>query len=132
MWQITASDAAPMTGEGSSTQAGQMDSMSPECTPLKHKYDNCFNLWFRDYLAASSENAERGAQPRTHSLFERKAPPSLSSLRERYEKDCGSLFTEYQACVKVRACIALRRHVLTVSAACGRGKGTRVLDSQSA
>lgn len=25
-------------------------SLSPECTPLKHRYDSCFNLWFEGYL----------------------------------------------------------------------------------
>ncbi|SAM86504.1 uncharacterized protein UBRO_08878 [Ustilago bromivora] len=30
---------------------GAISSMSPECTPLKHRYDSCFNLWFKDYLA---------------------------------------------------------------------------------
>ncbi|WWC67769.1 uncharacterized protein I206_101681 [Kwoniella pini CBS 10737] len=34
-----------------------MESLSPECTPLKHKYDSCFNAWFEGYLqpALSSE-----------------------------------------------------------------------------
>ncbi|OXH40085.1 hypothetical protein J008_01262 [Cryptococcus neoformans] len=27
-----------------------MQSLSPECTPLKHRYDSCFNLWFEGYL----------------------------------------------------------------------------------
>ncbi|KAK6903911.1 hypothetical protein L486_03487 [Kwoniella mangroviensis CBS 10435] len=27
-----------------------MESLSPECTPLKHRYDSCFNAWFEGYL----------------------------------------------------------------------------------
>lgn len=27
-----------------------MDSLSPECTPLKHRYDSCFNAWFEGFL----------------------------------------------------------------------------------
>ncbi|KAI9634738.1 uncharacterized protein MKK02DRAFT_37617 [Dioszegia hungarica] len=27
-----------------------MESLSPECTPLKHRYDSCFNSWFEGYL----------------------------------------------------------------------------------
>ena len=25
-------------------------SLDPQCTPLKHRYDSCFNLWFEGYL----------------------------------------------------------------------------------
>ncbi|KAJ9115027.1 hypothetical protein QFC22_005355 [Naganishia vaughanmartiniae] len=27
-----------------------MESLSPECTNLKHRYDQCFNAWFEGYL----------------------------------------------------------------------------------
>ncbi|KAJ9111445.1 hypothetical protein QFC19_001214 [Naganishia cerealis] len=27
-----------------------MESLSPECTSLKHRYDQCFNAWFEGYL----------------------------------------------------------------------------------
>jgi hypothetical protein len=43
-----------MANEGSKTshsdELGVMPSMSAECTPLKHRYDACFNKWFEDYL----------------------------------------------------------------------------------
>lgn len=34
---------------------GAISSLSPECTPLKHRYDSCFNLWFKDYLAIGDD-----------------------------------------------------------------------------
>ncbi|KAJ1018583.1 hypothetical protein NDA16_004865 [Ustilago loliicola] len=37
------------------TGLGAISSMSPECTPLKHRYDSCFNLWFKDYLAIGDD-----------------------------------------------------------------------------
>ena len=85
---------------------GQMNSMSPECTPFKHKYDDCFHTWFKDYLdMSSSVNVEPSSPPKQNPWpgRDKQAPPSdLTSLRERYETDCGKLFEEYQACVQVR------------------------------
>ena len=84
---------------------GQMNSMSPECTPFKHKYDDCFHTWFKDYLdMSSSVNVEPSSPPKQNPWPGRakQAPPSdLATLRERYETDCGKLFEEYQACIKV-------------------------------
>lgn len=46
---------------------GMMPSMSQECTPLKHRYDACFNRWFEDYLGvghlaqASASGSRSGA-----------------------------------------------------------------------
>lgn len=50
-----------------------MDSIAPECSFIKHKYDECFNKWFSSFLKGN----------------ERKIPP-----------ECESLFSKYQACVK--------------------------------
>ena len=84
---------------------GQMNSMSPECTPLKHKYDNCFHTWVKDYLDMSSyAKADPSSPPNQNPWPSRvsQAPPSdLATLRERYETDCGKLFEKYQACIKV-------------------------------
>ncbi|WWC59426.1 uncharacterized protein I303_101982 [Kwoniella dejecticola CBS 10117] len=38
-----------------------MESLSPECTPLKHKYDSCFNAWFEGYLQPALASAAAGA-----------------------------------------------------------------------
>ena len=84
---------------------GQMNSMSPECTPLKHKYDDCFHTWFKDYLdMSSSANVEPSSPPKQHpwpSCVKQAPSSDLTSLRKRYETDCGKLFEEYQACIKV-------------------------------
>ncbi|TKY86855.1 hypothetical protein EX895_004143 [Sporisorium graminicola] len=37
---------------------GAISSLSPECTPLKHRYDSCFNLWFKDYLAIGDDQIQ--------------------------------------------------------------------------
>lgn len=34
---------------------GAIASLSPDCTPLKHRYDSCFNLWLKDYLAIGDD-----------------------------------------------------------------------------
>lgn len=42
-------------------------SLSPECTPLKHRYDSCFNAWFEGYLQPAldaSSSAAIGDSPR--------------------------------------------------------------------
>ena len=92
---------------------GLMNSISADCTPSKHKYDQCFNAWFRDYLDVSSnmngdDNSNRAlTDMRTVSnssqlSVSKKQANALASLRERYENDCGRIYDEYQACVKVR------------------------------
>ena len=49
-----------------------MNSISDECTPLKHEYDACFNSWY-------SEKFLKGVQ----------------------SNECDELFRVYQSCVKV-------------------------------
>ncbi|EGF99830.1 uncharacterized protein MELLADRAFT_40100 [Melampsora larici-populina 98AG31] len=48
-----------------------MDSLEPECTPLKKSYDGCFNRWFERYLQLSNQ----------------------------YEIECGQQWTAYQTCL---------------------------------
>ena len=75
-----------------------MDSIKPECTPLKHEYDRCFNAWFKDYLeAASSTSTDKSGAWITPSIF---GGDKLAQLRTRYDTDCGHIFRKYQACVK--------------------------------
>ncbi|CAI8023248.1 TP53-regulated inhibitor of apoptosis 1 [Geodia barretti] len=50
-----------------------MESLDERCTPLKVKYDECFNAWFRS---------------------------SFLKGRGNHEDACGRLFTDYQACLK--------------------------------
>ncbi|ORY30583.1 hypothetical protein BCR39DRAFT_587849 [Naematelia encephala] len=35
-----------------------MESLSPECTPLKQRYDACFNSWFEGYLQPALDAAQ--------------------------------------------------------------------------
>ena len=48
-----------------------MNSIGPECTPLKWEYDKCFNLWFREHY-----------------------------LKGDTTDFCADLFKKYQNCVK--------------------------------
>lgn len=86
-------------------ELGRMNSMSPECTPLKHKYDNCFHAWFKDYLDKSSNPKVIPSTSPTQILRSSRANQAPATdpaaLRERYESDCGKLFRDYQACIKV-------------------------------
>lgn len=53
--------ASASTGEWETKGAaglGAISSMSAECTPLKHRYDSCFNLWFKDYLAIGDDQIQ--------------------------------------------------------------------------
>ena len=52
----------------------KMNSVDEECTPLKTKYDECFNAWFRD---------------------------SFLKGKAGHEEACGELFKAYQGCLKV-------------------------------
>lgn len=49
-----------------------MDSIDSACTPLKAKYDECFNRWFKDFLQGN----------------------------DNHERSCGAVFKQYQKCVK--------------------------------
>lgn len=52
-----------------------MQSIAEDCTPLKAKYDTCFNTWFKNsYL--------KGGQD--------------------HEQACGEVFAAYQQCLQVR------------------------------
>ncbi|GAC97367.1 hypothetical protein PHSY_004952 [Pseudozyma hubeiensis SY62] len=128
---------------------GSISSLSPECTPLKHRYDSCFNLWFKDYLAIGDdqirEQQRQGeasgsgtAQPaasnsgkkrsswfsdasssssgstRASSIAEPDVESSKRAIMERYDRDCGKLFNEYQACVRA----FLRKRVPRSSTLC--------------
>ena len=33
-------------------------SLNPECTPLKHRYDACFNSWFEGYLRPAADGQQ--------------------------------------------------------------------------
>ncbi|KZO92990.1 hypothetical protein CALVIDRAFT_486731 [Calocera viscosa TUFC12733] len=63
-------------------------SLKPECTPLKHKYDACFNAWFEGYL--SPVLADQAEPDRTRALQEK---------REEYDRTCGKVWEAYRGCL---------------------------------
>src|SRR5262245_27216153 len=67
-----------------------MDSISPQCTPLKREYEECFTRWYQDKF-----------------------------LRGELGNDCKELFFKYKTCVEVgseptpRPCSRARQHTRT-------------------
>ncbi|WRT64953.1 uncharacterized protein IL334_001894 [Kwoniella shivajii] len=62
-----------------------MESLSPECTPLKHRYDSCFNAWFEGYLqpalaASTSTSILTSPSPSTSTLPSLTPAPSTSTV----------------------------------------------------
>ncbi|CAO1622036.1 unnamed protein product [Parajaminaea phylloscopi] len=101
---------------------GSMSSLDPSCTPLKHRYDTCFNAWFHDYLGVAPSGpiarTDGGASAKKRGFWSRgndsnaaasaatdgSDDESLRRLRadkrNELESKCGQLFAEYQSCVK--------------------------------
>ncbi|EJF58140.1 hypothetical protein DICSQDRAFT_36635, partial [Dichomitus squalens LYAD-421 SS1] len=65
-------------------------SLSEECTPLKRKYDACFNAWFEGYLEPAV-SASVTPEQRTKFSQEKAA---------EFEKACGKIWQEYRECVQ--------------------------------
>ena len=66
-------------------------SLLEECTPLKRKYDACFNAWFEGYLEPAV-SASITPEQRTRFSQEKAA---------QFERSCGQLWREYRDCVQV-------------------------------
>jgi len=69
------------------------NSLSEECTPLKHEYDSCFNAWFEGYL----EPAVTTSSQTRSNYTKRKA--------DEFDTKCGPVWEKYKACVQVRSVI---------------------------
>jgi TRIAP1/MDM35 family protein len=67
------------------------ESLSPECTPLKHKYDTCFNAWFEGYLEPAVAASSSKQQQQEYS--KRKA--------DEFQETCGKVWESYRECVQV-------------------------------
>ena len=65
-------------------------SLAEECTPLKHKYDACFNAWFEGYLEPIAEGSSPDQQ-KAHQQAKAK----------EYEDKCGIIWESYKQCVQV-------------------------------
>lgn len=97
-----------------SSGLGVMPSMSAECTPLKHRYDACFNKWFEDYLGLPAppppSSAGSARDSGVSGFFSQNGSSALRSepsqsdrrrLRDRLDGECGAMWKEYQSCVLV-------------------------------
>ncbi|KAI8971325.1 mitochondrial distribution/morphology family 35/apoptosis, partial [Trametes punicea] len=65
-------------------------SLSDKCTPLKRKYDACFNAWFEGYLepaVSAFANAEQRAK-----FAQEKAA--------EFDHSCGKIWQQYRECVQ--------------------------------
>lgn len=58
---------------------GAISSLSPECTPLKHRYDSCFNSWFKDYLAIGDDQIQEQQRQSEASSSGTASPSSQAS-----------------------------------------------------
>ena len=81
---ISQSEVAP------STFLEMSSSLAPECTPLKHEYDTCFNAWFEGYL----EPAVTAPTPEQRTKW-------AQEQAAEYERRCGKVWAQYKECVQV-------------------------------
>lgn len=70
-------------------------SLSPECTPLKHAYDACFNTWFEGYLEPAIAHSKNVPHGERNEYAKKKA--------EEFEQKCGAVWAQYKECVHVSA-----------------------------
>lgn len=73
-----------------------MASLSPECTPLKHEYDTCFNQWYAQLLLSTDSSSSSSLS----SLSNYKKPSSSTTSTTPFVP-CEALFKKYQECVWV-------------------------------
>jgi len=97
-------------------------SLSPQCTPLKHAYDQCFNSWFEGYLqpatqesssntpsdsakssssgVSSSTSRKAGNGINQHSTSKEEARRAYSKRKaEEFEEKCGKVWKSYRTCI---------------------------------
>ncbi|KIM54359.1 hypothetical protein SCLCIDRAFT_17698 [Scleroderma citrinum Foug A] len=67
-------------------------SLSPECTPLKHAYDSCFNSWFEGYLEPAVAHSKNLSEGQRNEYTKEKA--------EEFERNCGAVWRQYKGCVQ--------------------------------
>ncbi|KAH7912361.1 hypothetical protein BJ138DRAFT_1100332 [Hygrophoropsis aurantiaca] len=79
-------------------------SLSPECTPLKHAYDSCFNTWFEAYLDPhptnpSASSSHKSTSPQSTPLNATSQAAYAKAQAAEFEARCGRVWREYRACV---------------------------------
>lgn len=83
----------PTSGKVSQNVVAMAHSLSPECTPLKHAYDACFNTWFEGYLEPAIAHSKGVPQGQRNEYAKKKA--------EEFEEKCGVVWAQYKECVQV-------------------------------
>lgn len=73
-------------------------SLSAECTPLKIKYDSCFNAWLESYLSPEVTSAVGASSAKNSASDEAKAARTRKMAQE-YEDKCGEAWKAYNTCV---------------------------------
>lgn len=64
-------------------------SLASECTPLKLKYDACFNAWFEGYL-----------EPVTGAQTSEAKKDWAAMKAKQYDEQCGKLWESYRTCLQ--------------------------------
>jgi len=75
-------------------------SLSAECTPLKLKYDSCFNAWLESYLSPEVTAAVGTTAAKNSTNDDAKAQRTRRMAQE-YEDKCGAAWKAYNECVTV-------------------------------
>src|ERR1700733_12561448 len=84
-------------------------SLSPQCTPLKHAYDKCFNSWFEGYLQPAIEESQPSNASSTstsrntgNGISEEETRRAYSKRKaQEFEEKCGKVWESYRACISV-------------------------------
>jgi TRIAP1/MDM35 family protein len=84
-------------------------SLSPECTPIKHAYDKCFNSWFEGYLQPAIEESQPSNASSTstsrntgNGISEEETRRAYSKRKaQEFEEKCGKVWESYRACISV-------------------------------
>lgn len=93
-----------------------MESMSPECTPLKTAYDTCFQNWYTTkFLKHAEERADTSRRQDKNASSNASASANTASASSTDNNthtdmgmdECDELFKAYKGCVMVRCLCTL-------------------------
>lgn len=86
-------------------------SLAKDCTPLKHRYDSCFNLWFEGYLQPALDHPDRLAsflsapvappEPDSRGSGAHASPPAVVSTGTSLQH--GRIITNWSKAFRPRA-----------------------------
>ena len=84
-----------------------MESLHAPCTPLKQKYDSCFNHWFEEYLRLAAPQpppgslAPKAPEENEHDINAERRQAQIKAKAEEYESRCGETWKAYRSCLEV-------------------------------